>query len=266
MKCESGVCLIGNEPYICVKDLGVTYGRRAVLANVSLDTSSCSITALIGPSGCGKTSFLNCLNRLTDHYEDCKVTGAIRIGDLNVLNARTDVLYLRRRVGMIFQKPNPFPLSIWRNLALTLKQHGISDRRALAERIETALQAVGLWDEVKDRLHASALSLSGGQQQRLCIARAVALEPDVILFDEPCSALDPISSGVVEELIRGLRSRFTVVIVTHNLAQARRISDATALFWMHGGVGRLVEYGPTQRLFEAPADPITAAYLAGRHG
>jgi phosphate transport system ATP-binding protein len=192
--------------------------------------------------------------------------GHIRIADMEVTANKMDMSVLRRRVGMIFQRPNPFPMSIRKNLALTLKQHGIKDKHIINEKIESTLQAVGLWDEVKDRLDASALVLSGGQQQRLCIARAIALEPDVVLFDEPCSALDPMASGTVEDLILDLRNKFTVVIVTHNLAQARRIADTVAVFWTKDGVGQLIEHGPTSRLFESPGSPISAAYLAGRQG
>ncbi len=266
MKCDGGVCIVFDVPFICVENLSVSYASRPALEALSLNVPSCSITAIIGPSGCGKSSLLACLNRLTDDVPGSRVGGRIRIGELEVLDPKTDVLALRRRVGMVFQKPTPFPLSIWKNMALTLAQHGIKDRALVAETIEGALRDVGLWHEVKDRLGTSALALSGGQQQRLCIARAIALKPDVILLDEPCSALDPIASGVVEAHIKELRRRFTVVIVTHNLAQARRVSDLTALLWTTDGVGRLVEHGPTAQLFSGPRHPITSAYLEGRHG
>jgi len=251
---------------VAIEGLGIAYGGRPALAGVSLDLPERSITALVGPSGCGKSSLLAAVNRLTDHYEGCAVTGRVLVGGADVRAASTDVLALRKKVGMIFQKPNPFPLSIWKNLALSLKQHGIKDKVLVAGKIEGALRGVGLWDEVKDRLHEPAGRLSGGQQQRLCIARAVVLDPEVLLLDEPCSALDPLSSAVVEELILGMKKRLTLLIVTHNLAQARRIADRTAVFWTQEGVGRLIESGATAQLFEAPSHKITAAYLMGRQG
>lgn len=266
MKCENGICCVGDRPYLCVRDLGLRYGPRQTLGNVNLDVSACSITALIGPSGSGKSSLLNCFNRLTDHIPRCKVEGRIEIDGEDILAASVDVRALRRKVGMVFQKPNPFPLSIWQNLALTLKQHGIKDKIQVAAKVEAVLRGVALWDEVKDRLHASALALSGGQQQRLCIARALILDPDLVLLDEPCSALDPLSSAAVEELIRDMRRRLTVILVTHNLAQARRLADATALFWAHEGIGSIVEQGPTERLFAAPQHRLTAAYVSGAIG
>jgi phosphate transport system ATP-binding protein len=206
------------------------------------------------------------LNRLTDLIPACRVTGKIRLGALNVRDSQTDVIQLRRRVGMIFQKPNPFPLSIFKNLAFPLREHGINDREEIARIIETSLSDVGLWDEVKDRLNDPALGLSGGQQQRLCIARALALNPEALLMDEPCSALDPLSSGIVEDLIFQLRGRYTILIVTHNLAQARRIADYAAFFWMKNGSGRLIEYGPALRIFETPKEALTAAYVSGMRG
>jgi phosphate transport system ATP-binding protein len=253
-------------PLLAIEGLGLRYGEKPALSDVTLQAPPGEITALIGPSGCGKTSLLNCLNRLTDLIPGCRVSGSVRLGDLDVLDSRTDVLALRRRVGMIFQKPSPFPFSVLRNLELPLREHGARDRTARAEKIETALRDVGLWDEVKDRLHGSALALSGGQQQRLCLARALALEPEVLLLDEPCSALDPISSGIVEDLILRLRGRFTLVVVTHNLAQARRIADRVALFWVQDGAGRVVESGPAREMFEAPRQKLTADYITGMRG
>ena len=250
---------------LTVQGLGVRYGARTVLESVDLSASAGSITAIIGPSGCGKSSFLSCLNRLTDYADACTVTGRVLIGGVDVADRSLDVLALRRRVGMIFQKPNPFPLSIRKNIAFPLKQHGMPEREIDAA-VRAALEAVGLWTEVKDRLGSPALALSGGQQQRLCIARAVALEPHMLLLDEPCSALDPISTSVIEDLIRDLRRRLTVVVVTHNLGQARRLADRVALFWVKEGVGRLVEHEETERLFEAPRERITADYIAGRRG
>ncbi|MCC6206776.1 MAG: phosphate ABC transporter ATP-binding protein [Gammaproteobacteria bacterium] len=253
-------------PHLSIANLSIAYGGNTVLDGVTLDIYKGCITALIGPSGCGKTSFLSALNRLTDLMPEARVRGRIRFGATELLDPRLDVLALRRRIGMIFQKPNPFPLSIRRNLELPLREHGVRNRDALDARIETALRDVGLWDEVRDRLDGPALALSGGQQQRLCIARALVLEPSVLLMDEPCSALDPISSGVVEELILRLRGRYTVVIVTHNLAQARRIANYAAFFWMKERVGKLIEFGRCQPLFETPTHPLTAAYVSGSRG
>ena len=253
-------------PYLMTAGLTLSYGGKTALRDVTMPINRGCITALVGPSGCGKTSFLSSLNRMTDLLPGARVSGRIELGGHDVLDPRTDVVSLRRRVGMIFQKPNPFPLSIRRNLELPLREHGVRDATLLAQKVEKALCDVGLWDEVKDRLDAPAQSLSGGQQQRLCISRALALEPEALLFDEPCSALDPLSSGVVEDRIASLRGRYTVVIVTHNLAQARRIADWVGLFWVQDGAGRLVEFGASKQVFEAPRDPITAAYIAGIRG
>ena len=246
--------------------LGLYYGRQPAFLDLSLEVATGEITALIGPSGCGKSSFLACLNRLSDLLPRCRVEGKVTVGTTDVFDPSTDVVALRRRVGMIFQQPNPFPLSIRRNLELPLKEHGVRDRGERDAIIERALHDVGLWPEVRDRLETSALGLSGGQQQRLCLARALALEPEVMLLDEPCSALDPISSGVVEDLIASLRGRYTVIIVTHNLAQARRIADRVAFFWVRDGAGRLIEEGPANRVFSDPRDPLTAAYVRGARG
>ncbi|MDQ6992230.1 MAG: phosphate ABC transporter ATP-binding protein [Mariprofundus sp.] len=249
-----------------VSDLSIAYGDRKVLETVSLDIYKGCITALIGPSGCGKTSFLSSINRLTDLIPSATTEGTILLDGKNILDRSVDTLSLRRRIGMIFQKPNPFPLSIRRNLELPLREHGLKERKLLREKIEKALRDVGLWAEVKDRLESSALSLSGGQQQRLCIARALVLEPEILLMDEPCSALDPISSAAVEELIIRLRGRYTVVIVTHNLAQAKRVANYAAFFWMKERVGKLIEFGQCQHLFDAPSDALTAAYIQGIKG
>jgi phosphate transport system ATP-binding protein len=246
--------------------LGLRYGGRLVLDDVTLRIPRGSITAVVGPSGCGKSSFLQCLNRLTDLIPHAAVAGSILYAGQEITNGDLDVVAHRRRVGMIFQKPNPFPMSIWRNLELALRVHVAGDRADRAASIEAALRSVGLWDEVKDRLSAPAASLSGGQQQRLCLARALVLEPEVLLLDEPCSALDPISSGVVEDLVRELRARYTIVIVTHNLTQARRVADEVAIFWMRDGVGRLIEAGPAAQVFESPRDPLAAAYVNGARG
>lgn len=254
------------KPLIKVEQLSVHYGQTPALHDVTLSINQGCITALVGPSGCGKTSFLTSLNRLTDIIPGCRVTGRIRLDGLELLAPQTDVIRLRRRVGMIFQKPNPFPLSIRKNLEFPLREHGLRGRERLASTIETGLRDVGLWDEVKDRLDSPALALSGGQQQRLCMARALVLSPEVLLLDEPCSALDPLSSGVVEDLIVSLRNRYTVLIVTHNLAQARRIADYAALFWVQNGAGQLIEAGTAKHIFETPREPLTAAYVSGMRG
>ena len=263
---ESGPSCCEPVAHLRIANLSIAYGATTVLDDVSLDIYKGCITALIGPSGCGKTSFLSALNRLTDLVPGAQVRGRIHLDEADVLDPRLDVLALRRRIGMIFQKPNPFPLSIRRNLELPLREHGVRSREILEQKVETTLRDVGLWEEVRDRLDGPALALSGGQQQRLCIARALVLEPSILLMDEPCSALDPISSGVVEELILRLRGRYTVVIVTHNLAQARRIANYAAFFWMKERVGKLIEFGRCQPLFEAPAHPLTAAYVSGMSG
>jgi phosphate transport system ATP-binding protein len=253
-------------PVIRVEHLSLHYRNMPALEDVSVDLYRGCITALIGPSGCGKTSFLSSLNRLTDLIPGCAVDGRIRFGEIEVRDPALDVLSLRRQIGMIFQKPNPFPLSIRRNLEMPLREHGVTRRAELDGRIEAALTDVGLWAEVKDRLDSPALALSGGQQQRLCIARALVLQPSVLLMDEPCSALDPLSSAVVEELIQSLRHRYTVIIVTHNLAQARRIANYAAFFWMRERVGKLIEFGRCQQLFDAPRNDLTAAFIAGTSG
>lgn len=252
--------------FIETRDLSLFYKEKAAFEGLSLDIKKGCITAVVGPSGCGKTSFLTSLNRLSDLAPRCRVSGSIRLAGQDIREPSVDVASLRRRVGMIFQKPNPFPLSIRRNLTFPLKEHGEKDKQKNENTMETVLGQVGLWGEVKDRLDSPALALSGGQQQRLCIARALALTPEVLLMDEPCSALDPISSGIVEDLISQLRGRYTVVIVTHNLAQARRISDYTAVFWVQNQVGKLIEYGTAKQIFEAPQEPLTSAYIKGIRG
>ncbi len=255
-----------GAPMLTVHQVNVFYGARQALKDVSLSIAQAGITALVGPSGSGKTSLLTCFNRLTDLIPSCRVTGSIRCAGLDVLAPETDVLRLRRRVGMIFQKPNPFPFSIRQNLACPLREHGVRDPHLIEARLESALRQVGLWNEVADRLETAALALSGGQQQRLCLARALILSPEALLMDEPCSALDPISSGWVEDLITELRRQYTIAIVTHNLAQARRIADHTALFWVRDGAGQLIEHGPTARMFEQPEHELTAAYIRGVRG
>lgn len=254
------------QPFIEIDRLSLYYGGKPAFQDVTLSINRGYITALVGPSGCGKTSFLTCLNRLSDLIAGCYVSGRITIDAFDALAPHTDVIRLRRRIGMIFQKPNPFPMSIRRNLEFPLREHGLRDRKQVAQTIETVLQDVGLWNEVKDRLDSPALALSGGQQQRLCIARSLALSPEILLMDEPCSALDPLSSGVVEDLILNLRGRYTILIVTHNLAQARRIADYAAFFWVQNGAGRLIETGTAKQIFEEPHDPLTTAYISGMRG
>ncbi len=255
-----------NSPALRLSGLSVAYGDFTALRNVDLSLPEGEITALVGPSGCGKTSLLHSLNRLTDLIPGCRVTGSIHLGDgTEITHPKADVLDIRRRVGIVFQRPNPFPQSIRRNFEIPLKEHGWH-KGDIPDRIEQILREVGLWNEVSDRLHQNATALSGGQQQRLCIARALALDPEVILFDEPCSALDPIASGCVEDLIRSLKGKVTVVIVTHHLAQARRIADHAAVLWLKQGAGALVEHGPADRVFSAPVDPDAALYLSGAKG
>jgi phosphate transport system ATP-binding protein len=252
-----------DDPYIEVKNFSLSYSGKLAFKNISLTIERGSITSMVGPSGCGKTSFLIALNRLSEMIEGCRTIGAVRIQGKNILDF--EVSALRRKMGMIFQKPNPFPLTIWKNLDFPLRECGLSKAEAAAL-IEESLHKVGLWKEVKDRLHTPALALSGGQQQRLCIARALCLKPEVLLMDEPCSALDPISSGTIEDLITQLRGSYTIVIVTHNLAQARRISNHTAVFWVHEGSGQLVEHGLTSQIFGKPRHEITSAYIEGARG
>lgn len=254
------------EPLISVENLSVHYGAKPALQGVSLVIYKGCITALIGPSGCGKTSFLSVLNRLSDMIPGCRVSGQLSFEGQDLRYPKLDVQALRRDIGMIFQKPVPFPLSIRRNIELPLREHGTSKQAELDTILQQVLMDVGLWDEVKDRLESSALALSGGQQQRLCIARALALQPKVLLMDEPCSALDPISSGVVEDLIQRLRGKYTVVIVTHNLAQARRIANYAGFFWVKEQAGCLIEFGQCKQIFEMPAHALTAAYVNGSRG
>ncbi len=263
--CKAGVCLTDDKPMMQIRNLSVRYGSQYAIYNVSADISACSVTAWIGPSGCGKSTFLSCFNRLIDLYPKCKASGSIRWDKDELLDPGINVRNLRTRVGMVFQRPNPFPVSIKKNITLPLKEHGRSQESD--ETVEKTLREVGLWNEVKDRLNASALSLSGGQQQRLCIARTLALEPDLILFDEPCSALDPLSTQVIEDLIDSLRHRCSVMIVTHNLAQARRVADDIGVFWtVEGGFGQLIEFGKAQQIMEAPRNRQTAAYINGLVG
>jgi phosphate transport system ATP-binding protein len=247
---------------IVIRDVNLSYGENHVLHDINMDIEDRRVTALIGPSGCGKSTLLRCLNRMNDLIDDVRTTGSIRVKGLDIYAPSTDVIEVRRRIGMVFQKSNPFPKSIFENVVYGLRIAGIKDKTVLEEACERSLKGAALWDEVKDRLQESGLGLSGGQMQRLCIARAIAVEPEIILMDEPCSALDPIATLKVEELIYSLKDRFTIVIVTHNLQQAARVSDRTAFFWL----GRLVEYGPTPDMFTKPKDKLTEDYITGRFG
>ena len=247
---------------ISVQDLCLWYGEHQALKNVSIEIPEKSITALIGPSGCGKSTFLKTLNRMNDLIPGVKITGDVRYCDQDIFAPGTDVNELRREIGMVFQKPNPFPMSIYDNIAYGPRTHGIKNRAKLDEIVEKSLRGAAIWDEVKDRLRKNALGLSGGQQQRLCIARALAVEPEVLLMDEPTSALDPISTSKIEELAMQLKEQYTIVIVTHNMQQAVRISDRTAFFLL----GELVECDDTQQLFSQPQDKRTEDYITGRFG
>ena len=248
---------------VVVDDLSVYYGETTALDHVTIRIPAKQVTAFIGPSGCGKSTFLRTLNRMNDIVPGVRVTGTVRIDGQDIFAPETDPVELRRRVGMVFQQSNPFPKSVFENVAYGLRVNGLTASRVeLEDRVESSLKAAALWDEVRDRLRDSALTLSGGQQQRLCIARALAVEPEVLLMDEPASALDPIATQRIEELVYQLKSEYTIVIVTHNLQQAARVSDWTAFFWL----GRLVEYDPTSRLFTAPTEALTEDYVTGRFG
>lgn len=255
-----------GQPLLKAEKLNLYYGKKPAFREVDLSLNEGQITALVGPSGCGKSSFLQSLNRLTDLIPGCRVEGRVTMVGEDVYAPGADLINLRRRIGLIFQKPTPFPYSIKKNMEFPLREHGVKSKSERTGKIEHALKSVGLWDEIKDRLNSPAPALSGGQQQRLCIARSLALDPEVLLLDEPCSALDPISSGTVEDLIASLRGSLTVVIVTHNLAQARRLADDVALFWVQDGAGRLVEKGSTRQIFEKPKHQLTRAYVAGLRG
>ena len=247
---------------ISVRDLDFYYGHRQALFQVGLTVRSHSVTAFIGPSGCGKSTLLRCLNRMNDLVEGARAVGRVELDDVDIYEAAIDVTDLRKRVGMVFQKSSPFPKSIYDNVAYGPRLHGTKDKRSLDALVQHSLQGAGLWDEVKDRLQHSAVGLSGGQQQRLCIARALAVQPEVILMDEPCSALDPIATGKIEELIYSLKETYTVVIVTHNMQQAARVSDQCGFFLM----GELVEFGDTKTIFTTPRDKRTEDYITGRFG
>ena len=247
---------------ITVKDMCLWYSQTQALKNININIEEKSITALIGPSGCGKSTFLKTLNRMNDLVPGVKITGDIRYRGKDIFSPDTDVNELRREIGMVFQKPNPFPMSIYDNIAYGPRTHGVRNKAKLDDIVERSLRGAAIWDEVKDRLKKSALGLSGGQQQRLCIARALAVEPDVLLMDEPTSALDPISTSKIEDLAIELKKKYTIIIVTHNMQQAVRISDNTAYFLL----GDLIEYGNTEKMFESPEDKRTEDYITGRFG
>ncbi len=247
---------------ITVKDMCLWYGEHQALHNVNIEIPEKSITAFIGPSGCGKSTFLKTLNRMNDLIPGVKITGDIRYGGTDIFSKEVDVNNLRKEIGMVFQKPNPFPMSIYDNIAYGPRTHGITNKVELDEIVERALRDAAIWDEVKDRLKKNALGLSGGQQQRLCIARALAVQPKVLLMDEPTSALDPISTSRIEELVMELKEKYTIVMVTHNMQQAVRVSDHTAFFLL----GELVEFGRTDSIFSQPRDKRTEDYITGRFG
>lgn len=247
---------------ISVKDLDLYYGDFKALKNINIEIEPNEITAFIGPSGCGKSTLLRCLNRMNDLVEGCKIEGSVLLDGTDIYGKNVDVNLLRKKVGMVFQKPNPFSMSIYDNIAYGPRTHGTKNKAQLDEIVETSLKNAAIWDECKDRLKSSALGMSGGQQQRLCIARALACQPEVILMDEPTSALDPISTSKIEELVLELKKKYTVVIVTHNMQQAVRISDKTAFFLL----GDLVEYGQTDQIFSVPKDKRTENYITGRFG
>lgn len=251
-----------DNPQVVVEHLDLYYGESQALKDMNFGIPKSQVTALIGPSGCGKSTFLRCINRMNDLVEGLRIEGRISIDGENINDPSLDVIELRRKVGMVFQKWNPFPKTIYENVIYGLRIAGIKDREMLDQSVEQSLKRAALWDEVKDRLHQSAMGLSGGQMQRLCIARAVAVNPEIILMDEPCSALDPRSTSRIEDLIRELRGEYTIIIVTHNMQQAARISDFTAYMYL----GELVEYGPTQKLFTVPERKETEDYITGRFG
>ncbi len=255
--------MLKNEPKIIVSDLNVFYGNKQAIFDINMSINAKEVTAFIGPSGCGKSTLLRCFNRMNDLIDICKITGNIQLDDLEVYNKKIDIVRLRTRVGMVFQKPNPFPKSIYDNVAYGPKIHGMCrDVPELDAIVEKSLRSAGLWDEIKDRLHEPGTSISGGQQQRLCIARAIATNPEVILMDEPCSALDPIATARVEELIDELKNKYTIVVVTHNMHQAARISQRTAFFHL----GKLIEFDETDKIFTSPSKQKTNDYITGRYG
>jgi len=252
----------GNAPILSVSNLNLHYGDAHALKGINLDMVRHQVTAFIGPSGCGKSTLLRCFNRMNDLVESARIEGSIRFNGDEVNERSTDVITLRRRIGMVFQQSNPFPKSIYENIVYGLRIAGVNDKATLDEAVETSLKSAAIWNEVKDRLDDSALGLSGGQAQRICIARAIAVNPEIILMDEPCSALDPISTLKIEELIEELKSKYTIIIVTHNMQQAARVSDVTAFFYL----GELIEVGGTRKIFTNPEKKQTEDYITGRFG
>ncbi|MGM9572466.1 MAG: phosphate ABC transporter ATP-binding protein PstB [bacterium] len=250
------------ENVITVKDLDLYYGDHQALKKINLAIKKNKVTAFIGPSGCGKSTFLRTLNRMNDLIAGVRIEGEVLVDQANIYSPKTDVVNLRKRIGMVFQRPNPFPMSIWDNIVYGPKIHGVKNKKKLDEIVEKSLKGAALWDEIKDRLHSSAMGLSGGQQQRLCIARLLAVEPEVLLMDEPCSALDPISTLRVEELVDDLKNKYSIIMVTHNMQQAARVSDETAFFLN----GELVESNDTDIIFTNPKDKRTEDYITGRFG
>lgn len=251
-----------NRPKLLVNDVNLWYGNFQALKNINLDLQENEITAFIGPSGCGKSTMLKCLNRMNDLVEDCRIEGNMLLDGEDIYASNYDVNLLRKRVGMVFQSPNPFPMSIFDNIAYGPRTHGIKDKEKLEEIVEKSLRGAAIWDDVKDKLHQKATSLSGGQQQRVCIARALAVEPEVLLMDEPTSALDPISTLKIEELVQDLKKAYTIVMVTHNMQQAARVSDKTAFFL----TGEVIEMDDTEKIFSNPRDSRTEDYITGRFG
>ncbi|EIW88772.1 phosphate import ATP-binding protein PstB [Alishewanella agri BL06] len=264
IKLQESLAATAAQPVkITARDVKVFYGDNQAIHGIDLDVYQNEVVAFIGPSGCGKSTFLRCLNRMNDTIDICRVTGEIKLDDRNIYDPTLDVVQLRAQVGMVFQKPNPFPKSIYENIAYGPKLHGLAEKKSdLDDIVESSLRRAGLWNEVKDRLNQPGTGLSGGQQQRLCIARTIAVSPEVILMDEPCSALDPIATSIIEELIDELKQNFTIVIVTHNMQQAARVSDRTAFFHL----GNLIEIGATNELFTNPKQKRTEDYITGRYG
>jgi len=253
--------MVKNSTIVSTKDLNLWFGEKHVLKNMDIEIPEKTITAIMGPSGCGKSTFLRCLNRMNDLIIEAKIKGSVFIDNKDIYNSKTDITALRKKVGMVFQRPNPFPKSIFDNIAYGLKINQVKKNR-IPEIVEQSLKDTALWNEVKDRLHDSAMSLSGGQQQRLCIARAIAVEPEIVLMDEPASALDPAGTLKIEELMEKLKDKYTIILVTHNMQQAARVSDYTAFFY----VGELIEFGDTEQVFQNPDEKLTESYISGKFG
>lgn len=253
---------MAEEEIIKTVDLNLWYGEKQALYNVNMSVLANTITALIGPSGCGKSTLIRCFNRMNDVIDKCRITGSILFDGNDIYHPSADAVEIRKKIGMVFQKPNPFPKSIYENIAYGPRVQGNNNKKELDTIVEKSLKIAALWDEVSDRLHESAMGLSGGQQQRLCIARSLAIEPEIILMDEPCSSLDPIATAKIEDLMLELKKKYTVIIVTHNMQQAARVSDFTAYMYL----GKLIEFGPTKQIFENPKEELTENYITGRFG